>query len=98
MGWTTYRHSNYPTMDLPIVELLSTLDFLKLALVEQIYPLLRTQFGQYLLDGEKNLSVSDGCVVKYSADGGHTELMPLGTGACCRSTLRSMVGGVVCIV
>ena len=30
MGWKTSWHSNYPTMDLPIVKLLSTLDFLKL--------------------------------------------------------------------
>ena len=76
MGWTTTRHGNYPTTDLPIVELPQTLDFLRLALVERIYPLLRTQFGEFLPDGGKNLRVADGFIVKYDADGGQTELRP----------------------
>ena len=76
MGWTTTRHGNYPTTDLPIVELPRTLNFLKEALVERIYPLLRTQFGHFLPDGGKNLRVADGFVVKYDADGGQTELKP----------------------
>jgi hypothetical protein len=76
MGWTTSRHGNYPTTDLPIVELPRTLDFLRLALVERIYPLLRTQFGEFLPDGGRNLRVADGFVVKYDANGGQTELRP----------------------
>ena len=76
MGWTLNRHGNYPTTDLPIVELPNTLDFLRVALVERIYPLLRRQFGQFLPDGGKNLRVADGFVVKYDADGGQTELKP----------------------
>ena len=76
MGWTTTRHGNYPTTDLPIVELARTQNFLKEALVERIYPLLRTQFGHFLPDGGKNLRVADGFVVKYDADGGQTELKP----------------------
>jgi hypothetical protein len=76
MGWTTNRHGNYPTTDLPIIELPMTLDFLRLALVERIYPLLRTQFGMYLPDGGRNLRVADGFVVKYDANGGQTELRP----------------------
>ena len=76
MGWTTTRHGNYPTTDLPLVELPRTLDFLRLALVERIYPLLRTQFGEFLPDGGKNLRVADGFIVKYDADGGQTELKP----------------------
>ena len=76
MGWTTTRHGNYPTTDLPLVELPQTLDFLRLALVERIYPLLRTQFGEFLPDGGKNLRVADGFIVKYDADGGQTDLKP----------------------
>jgi hypothetical protein len=76
MGWTTTRHGNYPTTDLPIVELPTTLEFLKVALVERIYPLLRQQFGEFLPDGGNNLRVADGFIVKYDAEGGQTELKP----------------------
>ncbi len=76
MGWTTTRHGNYPTTDLPIVELPSALEFLKVALVERIYPLLRQQFGVFLPDEGNNLRVADGFVVKYDAMGGQTELKP----------------------
>ena len=76
MGWTTNRHGNYPTTDIPIVELPYTLNFFKLALAERIYPLLREQFGGYLPDGGKNLRVADGFIVKYDALGGQTELKP----------------------
>ncbi|KAL3759289.1 hypothetical protein ACHAWU_002090 [Discostella pseudostelligera] len=76
MGWTTTRHGNYPTTDLPIVELPTTLEFLKVALVERIYPLLRQQFGEFLPDGGRNLRVADGFIVKYDALGGQTELKP----------------------
>lgn len=75
MGWTTTRHGNYPTTDIPIVELPSTIKFLRLALVERIYPLLRKQFQPFLPDGTK-LRVADGFVVKYDAEGGQTELKP----------------------
>ncbi|KAL7427028.1 hypothetical protein ACHAXM_000947 [Skeletonema potamos] len=76
MGWTTKRHGNFPTTDLPLAELPQTLQFFRYALVERIYPLLRSQFGQYLPDGGKNLRVADGFVVKYDAEGGQTELKP----------------------
>jgi len=76
MGWTTKRHGNFPTTDLPLAELPRTLQFFRYALVERIYPLLRSQFGQYLPDGGKNLRVADGFVVKYDAEGGQTELKP----------------------
>jgi hypothetical protein len=75
MGWTTSRHGNYPTTDIPLVELPETLKFLKRALVERIYPLLTAQFGEFLPDAFK-LRVADGFVVKYDADGGQTELKP----------------------
>ena len=73
--WTKNRHGNFPTTDLPLVELPGTLQFLKLALVERIYPLLRHQFGSYLPDATK-LRVADGFVVKYDAAGGQKELKP----------------------
>ena len=73
--WTTNRHGNYPTTDLPLVELPQTLQFLKLALVERIYPLLVSQFGQYLPDPTK-LRLADGFVVKYDAERGQKELKP----------------------
>jgi hypothetical protein len=73
--WTTNRHGNYPTTDLPLVELQSTLAFLRVALVERIYPLLTAQFGNFLPDPSK-LRVADGFVVKYDAQGGQTELKP----------------------
>ena len=53
MDWTRNRHGNYPTCDLPLVELPETLAFLKVALVERIYPLLTQQFGTFLPDPTK---------------------------------------------
>ena len=73
--WTTNRHGNYPTTDLPLVELPKTLAFLQVALAERIYPLLTSQFGSFLPDPSK-LRVADGFVVKYDAKGGQTELKP----------------------
>lgn len=73
--WTTNRHGNYPTTDLPLVELPETLFFLKRALVERIYPLLTAQFKTFLPDPSK-LRVADGFVVKYDAQGGQKELKP----------------------
>ena len=75
MGWTTKRHGNYPTTDIPIVELPETLMFMRRVLAERIYPLLRAQFGGYLPDPSK-LKVADGFIVKYDADGGQTQLKP----------------------
>lgn len=75
MGWTTNRHGNYPTTDIPLVELPETLRFMRRALAERIYPLLQTQFGCFLPDLTK-LKVADGFIVKYDAEGGQTELKP----------------------
>lgn len=75
MGWTTKRHGNYPTTDIPIAELPSTLRLLRKTLEERIYPLLRKQFEPYLPDGTK-LRVADGFIVKYDAEGGQSELRP----------------------
>lgn len=73
--WTKNRHGNFPTTDLPIVELPKTLSLLKRALAERIYPLLKIQFARYLPDASR-LRVADGFVVKYDAQGGQKELRP----------------------
>lgn len=73
--WTRNRHGNFPTTDLPLVELPRTLHFLRHALVERIYPLLAAQFDDFLPDATK-LRVADGFIVKYDAQGGQTELKP----------------------
>ena len=75
MGWTTNRHGNFPTTDIPLAELPNTLRFLRLALEERIYPMLAEQFKEFLPDPSK-LRVADGFVVKYDAEGGQTELKP----------------------
>jgi hypothetical protein len=75
MAWTTNRHGNFPTTDLPLVELSDSLQFLKRILVERIYPILRQQFETYLPDPFA-LRVADGFVVKYDAENGQTELKP----------------------
>jgi hypothetical protein len=74
-AWTTNRHGNFPTTDLPLVKLPETLSFLRIVLEERIYPLLRSQFGCYLPD-PKRLRVADGFVVKYDAACGQKELKP----------------------
>lgn len=78
MGWTTNRHGNYPTTDIPLVELPNTLKFLRYTLAEKIYPLLKTQFGVYLPPTalSNSLRVADGFIVKYDANGGQSELKP----------------------
>ena len=78
MGWTTNRHGNYPTTDIPLVELPKTMTFLRRALAERLYPLLREQFKEYLPPGEApfRLRVADGFIVKYDAEGGQSELKP----------------------
>ena len=73
--WTKNRHGNYPTTDLPLVQLPETLKFLRIALVERIYPMLQAQYEMFLPDASK-LRLADGFVVKYDATGGQRELKP----------------------
>jgi hypothetical protein len=73
--WTKNRHGNFPTTDLPLVDLPETLKFLRIALVERIYPMLQAQYGMFLPDPTK-LRLADGFVVKYDAAGGQKELKP----------------------
>jgi hypothetical protein len=73
--WTTNRHGNYPTTDLPLIELPQTLQFIRRTLLHRIYPNLRSQFSTYL-PAPQNLRVADGFVVKYDANNGQKELKP----------------------
>jgi hypothetical protein len=73
--WTTNRHGNYPTTDIPIVELQQTLHNFQRILQQRIYPNLRHQFGSFLPAPDK-LRVADGFVVKYDANNGQKELRP----------------------
>ena len=73
--WTKNRHGNFPTTDLPLVDLPETLKFLRIALVERIYPMLQAQYEPFLPDPTK-LRLADGFVVKYDAAGGQKELKP----------------------
>lgn len=60
------------------IKLPKTLSFLRKALVQRIYPLLRSQFATFLPPGEAplKLRVADGFIVKYDAEGGQAELKP----------------------
>ena len=77
-GWTTTRHGNFPTTDLPLKELPRTLAFLnEHALPKRIYPMLADRFAGLLPDADgRCLRVVDAFVVKYDAAGGQTELKP----------------------
>lgn len=73
-GWTSKRHFNHPTTDIPLAELPLTRRFLnEIALPERIYPLLGHAFEGQLPNWRK-LRVADAFVVKYDAAKGQTFL------------------------
>ena len=75
-GWTSTRHFNHPTTDIPLAELPRTRAFLNAdALPQRIYPLLGNAYQQ-TLPNWRALRVADAFVVKYNASGGQTELAP----------------------
>lgn len=73
-GWTSKRHFNHPTTDIPLAELPLTRRLLnEIALPERIYPLLGHAFeGQ--LPSWRKLRVADAFIVKYDANKGQTFL------------------------
>lgn len=73
MGWTTQRHANYPTTDVPLVELPQTLGWFKTSLVTVIYPFLTESFD-FCLPDPQHLKVVDAFVVKYNATAGQSYL------------------------
>lgn len=79
-GWTSKRHFNHPTTDIPLAELPGTAEFLNVdALPHRIYPLLGQAFAS--LPNWRALRVADAFVVKYDAAKGQTWLSPHRDGA-----------------
>lgn len=75
-GWTSKRHFNHPTTDIPLAELPLTRQFLNEdCLPKRIYPLLGEAFAAYLPNW-RALRVADAFVVKYNHAGGQTQLAP----------------------
>jgi len=75
-GWTSKRHFNHPTTDIPLAELPLTRQFLNMdGLPSRIYPLLANAF-EGSLPNWRALRVADAFVVKYNASGGQTHLSP----------------------
>jgi hypothetical protein len=73
-GWTSKRHFNHPTTDIPLAELPLTRWFLNSdALPNRIYPLLGHAF-ESSLPNWRALRVADAFIVKYNASGGQTFL------------------------
>jgi len=78
MGWTTKRHDNYPTTDVPLQRLPRALAWFRDSLLPDVaYPFLARAFDFALPDGAAvSLRVHDAFVVKYSAAGGQRFLKP----------------------
>jgi len=75
-GWTTARHANYPTTDVPLQELPKALEwFRERALPETLYPFLAQSYA-YCIPSPKSLRVVDAFVVKYNATAGQSFLKP----------------------
>ena len=75
-GWTSTRHFNHPTIDIPLSELPRTRALLnERVLPERIYPMLGQAF-ENSLPNWRALRVADAFVVKYDAAGGQTKLAP----------------------
>ena len=75
-GWTSKRHFNHPTTDIPLAELPLTRRLLnEHVLPHRIYPMLGHAFEPFLSNW-RALRVADAFVVKYNASGGQTFLSP----------------------
>jgi len=75
-GWTSTRHFNHPTTDIPLAELPRTRAFLNEdGLPNGIYPLLGHAF-EGSLPNWRALRVADAFIVKYNHAGGQTSLSP----------------------
>ena len=73
-GWTSKRHFNHPTQDIPLAELPRTRHFLNTdGLPKRIYPMLGQAFKESLPNW-RALRVADAFVVKYDAANGQKAL------------------------
>ena len=67
-GWTSARHLNHPTIDIPLQELPATRVWFNEALITRIYPFLGRCFAD-VLPNPGALRVADAFIVKYNASG-----------------------------
>ena len=74
-GWTSTRHFNHPTTDIPLQELPRTRAWFNEACLDRLYPFLAACFAE-ALPNPRALRVADSFVVKYNAAGGQTSLAP----------------------
>ena len=74
-GWTSTRHFNHPTTDIPLQELPRTRAWFNGACLDRLYPFLAASFAD-ALPNPRALRVADAFVVKYNASGGQTFLAP----------------------
>ena len=72
-GWTSKRHFNHPTTDIPLAELPATREWFNDWCLREGYPFLAASFGE-ALPNPRALRVADAFVVKYNASGGQTSL------------------------
>lgn len=64
-GWTTLRHANYPTTDLPIISMQNIFPFIKSITIQSIFALIKKK---YRLPDFIELEIKDLFIVKYSID------------------------------
>jgi len=75
-GWTTSRHANYPTTDIPLAELPEALEWFRNdALPSVVYPYLARHYA-FAAPNPNAFRVVDSFVVKYNATNGQRELKP----------------------
>jgi hypothetical protein len=78
-GWTSSRHANYPTTDVPLQRLPLATDYFRERLLPDIaFPLLFAAFRPFLpmMTPQDSFRVVDCFVVKYNASSGQKELKP----------------------
>jgi len=74
-GWTSKRHFNHPTIDIPLQELPQSRAWFNEVSLRTLYPFLGSCF-EGALPNPRALRVADAFVVKYNASGGQTFLSP----------------------
>ena len=71
-GWTTKRHENYPTTDLPIEYVNNVFSFINLSFKNTICPIIR---NFYNISENCKIKIREGFIVKYEfSNGGQTSL------------------------
>lgn len=74
-GWTTSRHYDVPTTDIPLHEIPPLLEWFNGVLGSRLRPLLAMQFGTEEVGiGGSNVFIHDAFIVRYDANGGQKHL------------------------